>query len=147
MFFLQPCLSPRPTLSLCVCVCVCVCLSQSVSVVSVIVKRPVLPPCVVDGRSRLNPLYYYYYYFDDRPRCSCLADAMARNDYSWSETALNFWATLTLAVMAVTSFLLRYVTDPVTCFTPAQFVASHNAYTRQVCYDTQRIFSTATLVG
>ena len=29
-------------------------------VVSVIVKRPVLPPCVVDGRSR-NPLYYYYY--------------------------------------------------------------------------------------
>ena len=37
-----------------VCVCVCVC------VVSVIVKRPVLPPSVVDGRSR-NPLYYYYY--------------------------------------------------------------------------------------
>ena len=35
----------------CVCVCVCVC------VVSVIVKRPVLPPSVVDGRSR-NPLYY-----------------------------------------------------------------------------------------
>ena len=34
-------------------VCVCVC------VVSVIVKRPVLPPCVVDGRFR-NPLYYYY---------------------------------------------------------------------------------------
>ena len=33
--------------------CVCVC------VVSVIVKRPVLPPSVVDGRSR-NPLYYYY---------------------------------------------------------------------------------------
>ena len=30
-------------------------------VVSVIVKRCVLPPCVVDGRSR-NPLYYYYYY-------------------------------------------------------------------------------------
>ena len=33
--------------------CVCVC------VVSVVVKRPVLPPSVVDGRSR-NPLYYYY---------------------------------------------------------------------------------------
>ena len=31
-------------------------------VVNVIVKRPVLPPCVVDRRSR-NPLYYYYYYF------------------------------------------------------------------------------------
>ena len=30
-----------------------------VCVVSVIVKRPVLPPSVVDGRSR-NPLYYYY---------------------------------------------------------------------------------------
>ena len=36
-------------------VCVCVC------VVSVIVKRPVLPPSVVDGRSR-NPLYYYDVY-------------------------------------------------------------------------------------
>ena len=36
--------------------CMCVC------VVSVIVKRPVLPPSVVDGRSR-NPLYYYYYYY------------------------------------------------------------------------------------
>ena len=32
-----------------------------VCVVSVIVKRPVLPLCVVDGRSR-NLLYYYYYY-------------------------------------------------------------------------------------
>ena len=35
----------------CVCVCVCVC---------VIVKRPVLPPSVVDGRYK-NPVYYYYY--------------------------------------------------------------------------------------
>ena len=33
-----------------------------VCVVSVIVKRPVFPPCVVDGRSR-NPLYYYYHYY------------------------------------------------------------------------------------
>ena len=39
--------------TVCVCVCVRVC------VVSVTVKRPVLPPN--DGRSR-NPLYYYYYY-------------------------------------------------------------------------------------
>ena len=31
-----------------------------VCVVSVTVKRPVLPPSVVNGRSR-NPLYYYYY--------------------------------------------------------------------------------------
>ena len=38
------------------CECVCVC------VVSVIVRRPVLPPCMVDGRSR-NPLYYYNYYY------------------------------------------------------------------------------------
>ena len=30
------------------------------SVVSVIVKHPVLPPCAADGRSR-NPLYYYYH--------------------------------------------------------------------------------------
>ena len=35
------------------CVCVCVC------VVSIILRRPALPPCMVDGRYR-NPLYYYY---------------------------------------------------------------------------------------
>ena len=29
------------------------------------IKRPVLPPSVVDERSR-NPLYYYYYYYDHR---------------------------------------------------------------------------------
>ena len=37
-------------------VCVCAC----VRAFGVIVKRPVLPPSVVDGRSR-NPLYYYYF--------------------------------------------------------------------------------------
>ena len=42
--------------AVCVCVCVCVwCVCVCVCVVSVIVKHPVLPPCVVDGRSR-NPL-------------------------------------------------------------------------------------------
>ena len=40
------------------CACACVC----VSVVSIIVKCPVLPPSVVDGRSR-NPLYYYNFYY------------------------------------------------------------------------------------
>ena len=45
----------------CMCVCACVRACVCVCVVSVIVKRPVLPPNVVDGRSR-NPLYYYYYY-------------------------------------------------------------------------------------
>ena len=39
--------------TVCVRACVCVCVT---------VKRPVLPPCAVDGRSR-NPLYYYYYYY------------------------------------------------------------------------------------
>ena len=43
----------------CVCMCVRACVRACVCVVSVIVKRPVLPPSVVDGRSR-NPLYYYY---------------------------------------------------------------------------------------
>ena len=52
---------------MCVCVCVCVCVSACVRVrvrvcvvVVVVVKRPALPPCVVDERCR-NPLYYYYY--------------------------------------------------------------------------------------
>ena len=34
-------------------------MSVCMPVVSVIVKRPVLPPCAADGCSR-NPLYYYY---------------------------------------------------------------------------------------
>ena len=55
--FSQPCLFPH--LTLCVYVCVCVCVCVCVSVISVIVKRLVLPPCVVDGHSR-NHLYYYY---------------------------------------------------------------------------------------
>ena len=52
------CVCVRARARACVRVCVCAC----VCVVSVIVKRPVLPPSVVDGRSR-NPLYYYYYYY------------------------------------------------------------------------------------
>ena len=48
------------TVGMCVCVCVCVCVYVCLSVISVTVKCPVLPPCVVDGRSR-NPLYYYIY--------------------------------------------------------------------------------------
>ena len=47
------------SLSQCVCVRVCVC---------VIVKRPVIPPCAVDGRSR-NPLYYHYHYYICRGVC------------------------------------------------------------------------------
>ena len=46
---------------MCVRACVRECVRACACVVSVIVKRPVLPPSVVDGRSR-NPLYYYYYY-------------------------------------------------------------------------------------
>ena len=49
----------------CVCargrVCACVCVCVRVCVLNVIVKRPALPPCAVDGRSR-NLLVYYYYY-------------------------------------------------------------------------------------
>ena len=39
--------------------CARACVRACVCVVSVIVKRPVLPPCVVGGRSR-NPHYYYW---------------------------------------------------------------------------------------
>ena len=58
--FSQPCLSPCP-------MCECV------SVVSVIVKHPVLPPCVVDGRCR-NPLYYYCYYWILPNQRTCLSN-------------------------------------------------------------------------
>ena len=40
--------------------CVCVCVCCFVVVVVSVIKRPLLPPCAVDGRFR-NPLYYYYY--------------------------------------------------------------------------------------
>ena len=59
-FFLSSVSGPIPTVSFDLC-----CRSRpmlSVSVVSVIVKHPVLPASVVDGCSR-NLLYYYYYCF------------------------------------------------------------------------------------
>ena len=69
----------------CLCVCVCVCVCVSVSVVSVIVKRPVLPPCAVDGRSR-NPLYYCYYYYyypcTCQPYCSEARKAFCKQSMS-----------------------------------------------------------------
>ena len=46
---------------LCVCVYVCACVRATVCVAGAIVKRPALPPCVVDGRYS-NPLYYYCYW-------------------------------------------------------------------------------------
>ena len=45
-------------------------------VVSVIVKRPVQPPSVVDGRSR-NPLYYYYFIILDNNKDHHIDDAMS----------------------------------------------------------------------
>ena len=72
---------------------------------------------------------------------------MSQNDYSWAETALNFWATLTLAVMAVTSLLLRHLTDPVTCFTPAHFESEHTSYALQACYHAQHIWSAVNQVS
>ena len=50
------------------CMSVRACVRACVCVVSVIVKRPVLPPCVVDGRAR-NPLYYHYYFSDIKMKC------------------------------------------------------------------------------
>ena len=73
LFFTALPIPSSDTLCVCVCVCACVraclraCMRERtcmracvcVCVVSVIVKRPVLPPSAVDGRSR-NPLYCYY---------------------------------------------------------------------------------------
>ena len=56
--------TPRPTRE-----CVHARSRARVSVISVIVKRPVLPPCAVDGRSR-NPLYDYYYITETRSEFS-----------------------------------------------------------------------------
>ena len=65
----------------CVCACVYVCVCVCVCVVSVIVKLPVLPPCVVDGRSR-NPLYYNYYYHTVVTQPNVLKICRDRNIYS-----------------------------------------------------------------
>ena len=60
------CVCVRACVRVCARVCACVrvsvraCACVCARVVSVTVKRPVLPPSVVDGRSR-NPLYSYYH--------------------------------------------------------------------------------------
>ncbi|KAK7476534.1 hypothetical protein BaRGS_00032214 [Batillaria attramentaria] len=59
---------------------------------------------------------------------------MWRHDYSWSDIALSFGATLLLAVLAVTSLGLRYVTDPIACWLPAQFEFFHRDYTHELCF-------------
>ena len=51
IFCVYVCVCVRSSACLRACVCVCV--------VSVIVKRPALPPCGIDGRNR-NLFYYYY---------------------------------------------------------------------------------------
>ena len=53
------CVCVRVCVCVCVCVCACVRVCFVLVVVSVFVKRPVLPPCVVDGCCR-NHLHYYY---------------------------------------------------------------------------------------
>ena len=63
--------------------CVRACVHVCVCVVSVIVKRPVPPPSVVDGRSR-NPPYYYYYYklyiWKQSPKCVDIASTERNTD-------------------------------------------------------------------
>ncbi|KAK7486664.1 hypothetical protein BaRGS_00022065 [Batillaria attramentaria] len=59
---------------------------------------------------------------------------MLRHDYSWSDIALSFGATLLLTILAVTSLGLRYVTDPIACWLPSQFTISYRDYTHELCF-------------
>ncbi|XP_070199777.1 innexin unc-9-like [Littorina saxatilis] len=66
---------------------------------------------------------------------------MVRNDYSLSETALTKWAAMTLALAAVTSLALRYVTQPISCHVPSEFTGSQASFAQQSCFLTESIFT------
>ena len=65
---------------------------------------------------------------------------MLRNDYSWAENALGFWASLTSAVLAVASLALRYVTNPISCWMPSQFTGAMVLYTHDACFQKTEIY-------
>ena len=69
----------RACVRVCLCARVRACVHVCVCVVSVIVKRPVLSPSVVDGRSR-NPLYYYYYYYFFLKMCDLATLSLTINE-------------------------------------------------------------------
>ncbi|KAK7486661.1 hypothetical protein BaRGS_00022062 [Batillaria attramentaria] len=58
---------------------------------------------------------------------------MLRHDYSWSDGGLGFGAIL-LAALAVTSFGLHYVTDPISCTLPEHFEFFQVRYALEICY-------------
>ena len=66
-----------------VCACVCVCMS----VVSVIVKRPVLPPCAADGCSR-NPLLLLWCYTEVHMSYTHISPSTKLCHMQWCHTAV-----------------------------------------------------------
>ncbi|KAL8623798.1 hypothetical protein ACOMHN_059879 [Nucella lapillus] len=65
---------------------------------------------------------------------------MLPHDYSLPERALGFWCPLTLGILAVTSLGLRYVTDPISCWTPREFSSANLQYTNEFCFHKTEIY-------
>ncbi|KAL8623800.1 hypothetical protein ACOMHN_059881 [Nucella lapillus] len=61
---------------------------------------------------------------------------MWRHDKSWVENFLSVWTPLLLAALAVTSLLLRYVRDPITCH---YIFPAANEYFTEYCFQATSI--------
>ena len=74
------------------------------------------------------------------------AYAMWRKDCSWAENVLSSWACLLLALLAITSLLLRYATDPIHCITGPPS-AYYLGYAKEKCFQEREILVLSDEVG
>ncbi|XP_067655417.1 innexin-19-like [Haliotis asinina] len=61
-------------------------------------------------------------------------------DQDMVDNANGFWSVLLLALCSIGAFLVRYLTDPISCWYPVQWTSSHSSYADQVCFLTDRFY-------
>ncbi|XP_067655353.1 innexin unc-9-like [Haliotis asinina] len=55
-------------------------------------------------------------------------------DQDYVDSINSFWTVLLLALCSVGSFVLRFITTPISCWCPAQFEPSQTSYTKESCF-------------
>ncbi|XP_046561360.1 innexin-19-like [Haliotis rubra] len=63
-------------------------------------------------------------------------------DQDMVDNVNGFWSVLLLALCSVGAFLVRYVTDPISCWHPVHWTSSHSSYADQTCFLTDRYYGT-----
>ncbi|XP_046561359.1 innexin-19-like [Haliotis rubra] len=61
-------------------------------------------------------------------------------DQDMVDNVNGFWSVLLLALCSIGAFLLRYLTDPISCWHPVEWTSSHSSYADQTCFLTDRFY-------